>query len=162
MALQNVLNFPLVSRDIKTGTFTLDTAIYAANEVLCDLLSISVAPVAGTTVTLNSIALIDTDAKVVTNHAFTLFFFDRSVTMAAKNATWAVSDSDMATAFLGSWPVVAGDWTTAGALNRTAFFTGLEIFLKPNSGTSIFIGACTNAAVPAGTAGSLSIKLGIY
>ena len=162
MALANSINFPFVTRDIKTGTFTLATAAYSASRVLCDLLSISVASVPGTTVCLNSIALIDTDAKVTTNHAFTLFFFDRSVTMAAKNATWAVSDADMSAAFLGSWPVVAGDWTTAGTLNRTAFFTGLDIFLKPNSGTDIFIGACTNAAVPGGTADSLSIKLGIY
>lgn len=160
MALTNVINFPLVSRDIKAGTFTLDTAVYATNDVLCDLLSIPVAPAAGTTVTLNSITLVDTDNKAT--NAFTLYFFDRSVTMAAKNAAWAVSDADMAAAYLGHWSVVAGDWKAAGTLNRQAIFTGLEIFLKPNTGTNIFIGAICDSAVSAGTAGSLSIKLGIY
>lgn len=162
MALNNVLNFPLVSRDIKSGTFVLDTAAYATNDVLCDLLSISVAPVPGTTVTLNSITLVDTANKAT--NAFTLYFFDRSVTMAAKNATWAVSDADMAAAYLGHWSVVAGDWKAPGAspANRQAIFTGLEIFLKPNSGTDIFIGAVCDSNVTAGPANSLSIKLGIY
>lgn len=146
------------ARNIISADFVLDTAAYAIGDVLCDLLTIAGAvQTAGDTANLDSIRIVDADDKAA--NAFTIVVFDRSVTMAAKNAAWAVSDADMKNA-LGIWSIAQGDWKDFGG-NKVAYFTGLSIKLKPNSGTSVFIGAYCDSAVSAGTAGGLSIKLGI-
>jgi hypothetical protein len=59
--------------------------------------------------------------------------------MAAKNAAWAVSDADMAAAYLFHWPIAAADWKDFGA-NRACCFSGLEKTIRANSGTSIWMG----------------------
>lgn len=146
------------ARNIISADFVLDTAVYAIGDVLCDLLTIpNAVQNAGDTALLDTIEITDADDKA--SNAFTLVFFDRSVTMQAKNAAWAVSDADMKNK-LGFWSIAQGDWKDFG-INKSCFFTGLGIKIKPNSGTSIFVGAFCDSAVSAGTAGGLSIKLGI-
>jgi hypothetical protein len=134
--------------DLQTFNLTLDTAAYAIGDVYCDLLEIpNAVATSGGKGYLCDISMVDRDDR---GPAITLVFFDRTVTMAAKNATWAVSDADMAAAYLFHWPIAAADWKDFGA-NRACCFSGLEKTIRANSGTSIWMGAFVDA-VPSGVA----------
>jgi hypothetical protein len=135
---------------------TVDTSIYAAGDSLCTLLTVTGAVlVAGETAVLNYVHLVDAADQ---GPAIRVYVFDRSVTLPSNNAAWNVSDADMKYS-RAMIQVLAGDWSDAGG-NRTATFSGLGIPIKPNSGTSIYMGAIVDGTPTFAAATDLNITIG--
>lgn len=119
-----------------TSALTLDTAQYAAGDTLGDLLEVTkVVQRAGDSAILQSVSVIDVDDQ---GAGLDLVLFDRSVTLSAKNAVWNTSDADMLFA-QGLIRVAAADFIDLGG-NRIATKPLLGLGVKPNSGTSLYLG----------------------
>lgn len=116
-------------------TPVLDTAAYVAGDSMADIIEIArVIRKAGPCAELLSAHVVDANDQ---GQAFDIIFFDRSVTLPAKNAVWNVSDADMAFS-QGVIRVESGDYVDAGG-NRVATKRGLGLGVKPNS-TSLYAG----------------------
>jgi hypothetical protein len=139
------------------SALTVDTGIYADGDSLCTLLTVTgVVRRAGYLSRLVGVTLIDKDDE---GAALDLYFFDRSVTLPANNSAWNVSDADMLFC-QGRTQIVTGDYTDCGG-NRVAVpdMSGREIVVKPNSGTSLYMGAICRGTPTYTTASDLYIVL---
>jgi hypothetical protein len=140
------------------SALVVDTNIYADGDSLCTLLTVTGAVRrAGYYSRLVSFEVID---KADQGAAMDFYLFDRSVTLPANNAVWNVSDAD-ALFLLGRVQIASGDWTDQGGY-RSAIpsMAGKEIVIKPNSGTSIYLGGVSRGTPTFGAAGDLYVKLG--
>jgi hypothetical protein len=136
-------------------TPTLDTSAYAVGDVLFAQTTIAGATAEATGQgTIESITVVDGDD---TAPAFTLVFFRDTITIAAANAAWNVSDADMAKA-IGFVSFVAADYKDFGA-NRVATRQCYFRF-SPASGTAIYCAAFADS-VSTLTASGLTITVGI-
>lgn len=137
------------------AALTLDTSIYADLDVLSDLLTVTNAVrAAGRTARWVSLIVIDADDQGI---GLDVLLFDRSVTLAAKNAAWATSDADMAFC-QGIVQVAAADFLDLGG-NRIAMKQFTPIVIHPNAGTSMFL-ATRSRGAGTYTAAGLQVKLG--
>ena len=136
-------------------TPTLDTSAYAIGDVLFAQTTIAGATAEATGQgTIESITVVDGDD---TAPAFTLVFFRDTITIAAANEAWNVSDADMAKA-IGFVSFVAADYKDFGA-NRVATRQCYFRF-SPASGTAIYCAAFADSASTL-TASGLTITVGI-
>lgn len=116
---------------------TLDTSAYADGDVLSDGITITNAVRASTLTSLiTDICVID---KSDQGQPFEILFFSQSITLTgAKNAAWAVSNSDM-DYFLGIVSIGTGDYIDLGS-NRVAHIRNLGLQIKNTaSSTSVFM-----------------------
>jgi len=134
---------------------TLDTGIYGIGDVFFVQNTIAGASIesAGSGI-IESIVVIDKDDVAP---AFTLVFFDNSVTVQTVNTAWAVSDSDMAN-LIGMVSFVTADYKDFGS-NRVAQ-TQTYLRYNPASGTSIYCTAFCDGT-PTMTASGLTIRIGL-
>jgi hypothetical protein len=134
---------------------TLDTSAYALGDVFFVQNTIANASIENTGYgVIESVVVVDKDDVAP---AFTIVFFDASVTVQTVNTAWAVSDSDMANA-IGMMSFVTADYKDFGS-NRMA---QQNIYLPYNcaSGTSIYCAAYADAASTM-TASGLTIRIGL-
>lgn len=157
--LINYINARMGTPYLIDTNLTLDTNAYADGDSFCDVLTLTNALAsAGTYSKLESITLIDKDNV---GPAMDLFFFDRSVTLPAKNAAWTVNDSDMEYC-LGVIQITTADWIfqASGSLNRVCTLSGLDLTIAANSGTNIFFAARIRS-VGTFTINGIRMKFGI-
>lgn len=144
--------------DVISFTPTLDTAVYAAGDVLFATAAISgVTRANDLRSALMSLTAID---KSKNKPAFTLFFFQTNVTSAAANAANALSDAD-AVNCLGFVRVLSTDWIDL-ANNSFACFKGINLLLEAASGTTtVYVVGILDAGTPTFAVGDLVLKLGV-
>ena len=140
---------------------TLDTSIYAANDVLAATAVISnVMRVNDGRANLLSLTGID---KSKQKPAMTILFYQTNVTSAAANAANALSDADQLT-LLGFHRILAADWIDY-ANNSICCFkgpTGPGLLLEAATGTKDVYAVCIlDAGTPTFAVGDLMFKLGV-
>jgi hypothetical protein len=154
--LHNDLTTGTVTINTKTAyleaVLTLDTAAYATGDVFCDKIEFAnVGPG-----TIQSVVLIDTDFQ---KQPIDLIFFDRDFALTgAKNAAWAVGDTD---AFnqLCAVSIDAGRYVSNN-LNAIATVPNVGLPIKPN-GANLYVGAIIRG-VGTYTANGVKIRINIY
>src|SRR5262245_55585081 len=131
-------SYGLVSdqRYLFTAALTLDTAQYAAGDVLADILEITtVSRKAAGVVRLESVHVLDEDDQ---GAAFDIVLFNQTVSITgAKNEACATTDALMRNC-QGIVRIASGDYVDLGA-NRLATIKNIGLILKP-AATSIFVG----------------------
>lgn len=134
---------------------TLDTDAYAAGDTLADLVEVTnaVAKTDGVGI-LHSVSVVDVDDQ---GAAIDLLFYRSSITLASKNAAWAISDSD-SKKFLGHVRIESGDWIDLGD-EQIATKTSVGLPVWADSGTSIYM-ATVSQGSPTYAADGLSVTLG--
>jgi hypothetical protein len=143
--------------DMVSFTPTLDTAAYAANDVLFATAAVTLARANDKCVALMSLTGID---KSKNKPAMTLFFYQTNVTSAAANAANNLSDSDAITC-LGFQRILAGDWIDL-ANNSFCCFKGINLLLEPATGTQIvYVVGILDAGTPTFAVGDLVLKFGM-
>jgi hypothetical protein len=123
----------LHSVDVASAGLTTATTAYIAGDQLGDILELaSIVEASGGRGRITSIRLVD-QAKIT--GSIELFVFRASVTLAADNAAFNVSDSDMVASFVGSIILPQG---SDGADNRAATlsYVGLDFDC---AATSLFV-----------------------
>lgn len=140
---------------------TLDTAIYAAGDVLFATAPITNACRANDIpAILQSLVAID---KTKQNPAIDLLFYSSNVTSAAANAANNLSDTDQIN-LCGRVSIAAADWTTY-ANNSVLTYSGSKApnaMLAPASGTTIvYIVGILTAGTPTFALGDLMFKFGM-
>lgn len=143
--------------DVVFFTPTLDTAIYAANDVLFATAGLTLARANDKCVALMSLAGID---KSKQKPAMTLFFYQTNVTSAAANAANNMSDAD-AINCLGFQSIASGDWKD---LANNSFFSlkNINLLLEPATGTTtVYVVGILDAGTPTFAVGDLVLKLGM-
>lgn len=132
-------------------TFTLDTSAYASGDVIAEVQALTNAVrVATGTAVLQDITLVDEDDQGV---AFTLHFFDGSVTLGAENSAPSISDAD-ARKHLGYIDVATTDWKDLGGV-RVCSLKNVGMTVKPASGRDIYVGIVNSTGTPTFTASGL-------
>ncbi len=130
-------------------TPTLDTAIYAAGDVLFAETTITNAVrVAGLGTTLLGVTIADKDDE---GAALTLYFFDADPNFGTINLAPSIADADTAKC-LGIVDIATTDYDDVGGA-KIAHVRGFSIPMKPASGTDLFV-AATCAGTPTYTSAS--------
>jgi hypothetical protein len=144
--------------DVISFTPTLDTAAYAAGDVLFATAAISgVTRANDLRSALMSLTAID---KSKNKPAFTLFFYQTNVTSAAANAANNLSDAD-AVNCLGFVRVASTDWIDL-ANNSFACLKGINLLLEAATGTTtVYVIGILDAGTPTFAVGDLVLKLGV-
>ena len=117
------------------GLTTASTA-YTAGDTLGTIITLTAVSANGI---IESVQLVD-KANIV--GAVTIFVFDRSVTLAADNAAFAISDADMLFC-LGTFEM---PYPTSPANNRLAHIDSLAFPFVSNASSQIFLGLRTESA----------------
>lgn len=138
-------------------TPTLDTAIYAADELLFNPAAIAgVALVAGGQARLESVLLLDEDDQGI---AMDLLFLDASTSMGTFNTAFAASDT-LARGIVGRLNIATGDYVDCGGF-RVAQKANLGMMMKcAAASTSLWVAAITRGGTPTYTASGLKFKFG--
>jgi hypothetical protein len=144
---------------VATVTAVLDTAIYAAGDVLFDTTLVSgIVPVAGSALELRSIEVLDEDDQGV---ALDIVFLDAAVTLGTFNNAPVITDAN-ARAILGIVSVPAANFIDLGGCRvATVQNVGLSLQAAAN-GQDLYIAGITRGGTPTYTASGLKIKLGFY
>jgi hypothetical protein len=121
---------------VNSAGLTTATTAYTALDTLGTIITATMATATGI---IQSVQLVD-KANIV--GGVNIFVFDRSVTLAADNAAWSVTDADMLFC-LGVISMPAGFSST---LNLTAHVDSLAIPYVANASSQIFLGLQTLAA----------------
>jgi hypothetical protein len=145
---------------VKEITPVIDTAIYAANDVLFVPIEIvDAGRVAGANVVLNGIVMLDEDDE--TAFAFDLVFLRSNVSLGTLNGAVDISDANAAEV-LGVVKVAATD--VEDLINNMLYFRnglGLQMQLAAAS-KSLWVGGILRSATPTfAAATNLKLKLGI-
>jgi hypothetical protein len=138
---------------------TIDTAIYAAGDVLFATTAVAnITRANDERAVLLSLTGID---KSKQKPAFTLFFYQTNVTSAAANAANNISDADAAN-LLGFVRVASTDWIDL-ANNSMFSLKGINLLLEAAGGTTtVYIVGVLDAGTPTFAAASdLVLKLGV-
>lgn len=143
-------------------TLSLDTAIYAALEVLADTQVITnafrAADIGGT---LESVTVIDLDHLAAAADAMDLWFLDEDVSIGAENSAPNISDANAIKVHAKVSLVTADFIDFTGS--RIACIGGLNRVLKPIAGTRnlAMAATCGAGAAPTHTAAGVVVRLGI-
>ena len=139
-----------------TVTLSLDTAIYAADDVLADTQEVAGALAAsdGTGV-IESIQLLDEDDQGI---ALDLVFLDANVSIGTENAAPSVTDAN-ARSILGRVRIATTDYIDMGGC-RVATLLRVGLGIKAATGTDdIYIAAITRGGTPTHTASGIRVRL---
>jgi len=151
LALSNREIF-MTSTRLFSSVLTLDTSVYAAGDTLADLLEVTNAVVhEGGIGTIRALTVIDTNDQ---GQPFDLIFFNQSVDVGTKNSAWGVINANMSHA-LGIIRVESADFADLGS-HRIATITRSQFGIKPQLGTSIFVGTISRGT---GTYSSNGLRL---
>lgn len=139
-------------------TLSLNTNIYAANEVLAATQEVAdcfrAADEAGF---LESLTVICVDDLSVD---FTVYFFDDNVVLGTENELPSISDADAAKV-LAKVSVAAADYTDLGGV-RIATLGNLRRVVRPKVGTtSLYLAVQNGAGTPTLTAAGIILRLGM-
>lgn len=140
-------------------TAVVDTAIYAAGDVLTDVMTLSSAlRAAGACARLRSIVVLDEADQ--TAFSFDVYFFKASQAMGTKNSAPNISDANMRDC-LGFVSFATTDAKDVGA-SKIYAKTNLDLVLAATAGQDVFAVAVINAGTPTfATASDLKFKFGI-
>jgi hypothetical protein len=138
-------------------TPTLDTAIYAADELLFNTTEIPLAALhLGGLARLESILLLDEDDQGV---AMDLLFLDASTSLGTFNTAFAASDT-LARGIVGRVNIATGDYVDCGGF-RVAQKASLNMLMKAgSSASSLYVAGITRGGTPTYTASGLKFKFG--
>lgn len=143
---------------IATVAPVIDTAIYAAGDVLFDTTIIAgVVPVPGGAMELRSIEILDEDDQGI---ALDLVFFDSQVSLGTINAAPSMTDANGRSA-LGCVSFATADYIDLGGC-RVATKLNLGLVLQAAAGNDLFVAAITRGGTPTYTASGLKFKFGFY
>lgn len=152
----NVADLNASAGDLLTLTPTLDTAAYAAGDVLFDFIALAnVVTAAGRMSLLQSLVAAD---KADTGVTITLLFANAAASLGAANAAPSISDAD-SFKISGSVSIAAADWIDLGGC-RVASLRNLGLILKPAAGMSSYVAALVTAGGAAGTFGANDLQFG--
>ncbi len=137
---------------------TLDTSIYAAGDVLSDVVAVSnVCRNIDEAALLRSLTLLDEDDQAA---ALDIYLLSANVTIGAFNGAPSISDAN-ARNLLAKIAVAAADYVDLGGV-RVASYNNLDRVLKPVSGTrDIYVAAVNGAGTPTYTVNGLRLRLGV-
>ena len=123
-------------------TPVLDTSAYAADDNLCAVQTIPTSTANGNDTTeLSSLTI---TSGISTAVALVVYVFDRTVTLAAANAAFTLTDADMkfCQAVIS---IATGDWVVGQTGGNTVVMkNNLDIHLKPNAGQNLFFAVKIN------------------
>lgn len=147
------------SGKVITVTPVLDTAVYAANELLFNSVELqSAVRENGGTATITSIVIEDKDDQAAT--AYTLVFANANTNFGTLNAAPSLDDTAGETV-LGCVPVAVGDWVDLGGFKvATVRNIGLKVQAAAAS-TSLWLACVNGAGTPTFTASGWKIKVGL-
>jgi hypothetical protein len=144
-------------RAVVEVTPVLDTGAYAVDDNLCLIQTIPGSTSnANNTTELSSLTI---TSGISTAVALVIYVFDRTVTLAAPNAAFTLTDADMkfCQAVIS---IATGDWVvgeTGG--NAVVMKSNLDMHLKPNVGQNLFFAVKINTIATYG-ASDLVFKFG--
>lgn len=138
-------------------TLSVDTAIYAADDVLADTQVVTGAlKFTDGVAELRSVQLLDEDDQGV---ALDLVFLDGNVSLGTENAAPSITDAN-ARNILGLVSIATGDYKDLGGC-RIASLRNVGLLVKAASGTrNIYVAAITRGGTPTYTAAGLKLRLG--
>lgn len=141
-----------------TLTFSLDTNIYAAGDVLAATQEVAGAVrFPGGTGILQSIQILDEDDQ--TAAAMTVYIFQSNVALGTENAAISITDAN-ARELLGVIAIASTDWVDL-INSKVAQKNNLGIAVKAeDDSTSLYI-ALSTAGTPTQTASGITARLGI-
>lgn len=143
-----------------TVTFTLDTNIYAAGDVLADRQILnSVVRAADAKGYLVGITILDEDDQAAAG--MDVYLLSADVTLGTENAAISISDAN-ARNILGVVPIASGDWKdliNSKMAHKVSGDTGLPMPITPVSGTDDVYIALVTAGTPTQTANGITARL---
>lgn len=144
---------------IVEATMSLDTAIYAAGDVLADTQEITnFFRVKNVASLLKSVAVIDEDDQ---GAAFDIYFFDANVSLGTENAAPNISDAN-GRSFLGLVSIATGDYKDVGGVRHANIKNIDEILKGPLDSTSVFVGIVNGAGTPTYSAAGIKLRFGVF
>jgi len=137
-------------------TLSLDTGIYAANELLADTQAIAnLAAVNDVGGILQYVQVIDEDDV---GAAFDIYFLDANNTFGTENSAPTITDAN-ARSILGKVPVAVGDYTDLGGVKLATLSVG-GMVLRPASGTTTgYLAVVNGTGTPTYTASGVRLRL---
>lgn len=137
---------------------TLDTSIYASGDQMGSLMTISnFTDQSSGAVMLRSLVVVDKDKQKA---AFDLLLFNALPTVASSdNAALDISDSEMASKFIGKISVAAADYTDL-ANSSYACIKAVDTVIQLSGSTTLYAICRCGASTPTYAASSLQLKLG--
>lgn len=144
--------------DVLDLTFSLDTSIYADNDVLAAPQELTGAFRAdGASLTLESIVLLDEDDQA---QEIDIVFMNVTGSLGAENAAAAPTDA-VARTIIGIVNIATTDYSDL-ANSQLATKRSLGLRLKAAGGsTSLWVGAILRSGTPTYTASGIRLKLGV-
>lgn len=144
-------------KQVLTVTPTLDTSIYANNDLLFDRIEVSaLSRERDGIVVVDSVTLIDKDDQ---GTAVDLYFSDDSGTWGTFNAAISVTDA-IADGVQGVVAVAAADFKDL-INNQVAHFNDVGIAIKQASSGSIWVIGAVRSGTPTYTAAGIVLRLGV-
>lgn len=147
--------------DVLSFTPTLDTNIYAADDVLFDTTALAgMFRIAGGRALVQSLAVIDSDDQGV---AFDLFFLQTNVTIGTFNGAPSISDANaVASCIRRICRVEASDYLDLGGC-KVANKDGIGAMIEAAVGvTGGYLAAITRGGTPTYSASGLLLRLGLF
>lgn len=145
--------------DVIPVTLSLDTSIYADNDVLAapqEVTNFFRKP--GGTATLGSLVLLDEDDQAID---IDLLFLDATGSIGNENAAFAPTDA-VARTILGRVSITSADYCDASN-SQFATKTALGLLMKAAAdSTSVWVAAVVRSGTPTFTASGIRLKLGVY
>lgn len=137
-------------------TLSLDTAQYAANDLLADTQVVTnAARISGGQVTLQSVHVLDEDDQA---QSFDLVFLDTNTSMGTENSAPNISDAN-ARNILGGVSILAANYFDIGGASYTTK-ADINLRLKTNGSRDLYIAAIIRSGTPTFTASGIKLKLG--
>jgi len=145
--------------DLIEVTYSLDTNIYATNDLLADTQVITNACANSRPVILYSLRIIDLDAQA---KALDVLILRSNTSVGTENLAYAPSDA-MGSEVLWRIPIAAADWTleTAYSVAHKTLPDGIGCVLKPAvAGTSLWTALVCRSGTPTYTASGIKASFG--
>jgi hypothetical protein len=138
---------------------TLDTNIYATDDLLADTQEIASVFVNSHPVALFDLRIVDEDDQ---GTAVDIYLLRSNTSLGTENNAFAPTDA-MSREMLKRIVIAAGDWYDEGAFRvaSKALPDGIGCILKPTSGTSLYIAAVCRSGTPTYTANGIRVQLGL-
>lgn len=138
-------------------TLSLDTAIYAADDLLANTQTVASAlRVNDGTGRLQSILVIDEDDQ---GAAFDIYLLNANATLGTENAAPSITDAN-ARNILGIVPIATADYKDLGGV-RLAFKGNIGMTVKAATGTTtLYVAVVNGAGTPTYTAAGVRLRLG--
>lgn len=143
---------------VRNLTLSLDTSIYANNDLLADTQELADAvKMIDAGAVIQSLTVIDNDDV---GQVFDVWILDSNVTFGTENSAPTISDAN-AVYIQGRIPVAAADYVDLGG-SKVACIRGLNLPIKPVAGgTSIYVAVTNGTGTPTFTASGVKLRFGI-